>query len=521
MLRTEFITSPSGTSRPLDPRPEVDSDELWLAKFKSKGGKKGKKKGKGTSTSPSFIPSSDIVPVNSDYRTDSPLSRFLPSSVTQMTGYSPLNPTSSLQDEFHASNLSALGTDSDFPTNAKSPLAFARHMLVPTPLSRVPSEGSASDSASQSTTSYEAIRPQLFQQAFIESINGGKFDDTEIYVYSARSRSGQVHKPRSIRARRAFLNAASQKFEYDIGPAALIQGHVDSSRKAGRQEYDYDMDSDLDEYEVEPTTGGNQISTSPQKKSDDAAAGGTPKSTVLNLSDGDVLSLDGFGSETGLSEILQDITPGTLSTTAPKPPLSLETTAAVLSWRNEHETRDATPRDAPSDLPGRTSPFVEQTPVTPVSQPATLKGEVTLFMPNSAHRTWQSLLLYLYNDYIEFAPLRSQRGHGVLLNPTGLSCSPKSMYRLATKLGLEHLRQKAFQAIEQSLSKENIVKELFSDFTWRYPEILVMQTNVFYKHSCEAMVQKEMSETFQEIALGRLPHSSIVLSSLFNRQLYI
>ena len=59
------------------------------------------------------------------------------------------------------------------------------------------------------------------------------------------------------------------------------------------------------------------------------------------------------------------------------------------------------------------------------------------------------------------------------------------MYRLASKvrctfvllsvilngtsnqLELENLKQQAFSAIELDLTKDNIVKELFSDFTWR------------------------------------------------------
>ena len=35
------------------------------------------------------------------------------------------------------------------------------------------------------------------------------------------------------------------------------------------------------------------------------------------------------------------------------------------------------------------------------------------------------------------------------------------------KLELENLKQQAFSAIELALTKDNIVKELFSDFTWR------------------------------------------------------
>ena len=51
----------------------------------------------------------------------------------------------------------------------------------------------------------------------------------------------------------------------------------------------------------------------------------------------------------------------------------------------------------------------------------------------------------------------------------------------------------------------------------RYPEILVMETNIFSRYSTEEVVQSAMSQAFEDIAYGQLPHSSIVLSSLFKR----
>lgn len=35
------------------------------------------------------------------------------------------------------------------------------------------------------------------------------------------------------------------------------------------------------------------------------------------------------------------------------------------------------------------------------------------------------------------------------------------------QLGLDALKEKSFAALTQALSRENIVDELFSDFTWR------------------------------------------------------
>lgn len=104
------------------------------------------------------------------------------------------------------------------------------------------------------------------------------------------------------------------------------------------------------------------------------------------------------------------------------------------------------------------------------------------------------------------------------------------------QLGLDGLKQKSFAALTQALSRENIVHELFSDFTWRcvgprastgpgtltntprrYPEVLKMQTDVFHRYSSDAGVQAAMAEKFKDIAYGQLPHSSVVLNSLFMR----
>ena len=118
----------------------------------------------------------------------------------------------------------------------------------------------------------------------------------------------------------------------------------------------------------------------------------------------------------------------------------------------------------------------------------------SLFELTIALYSWQALLLYLYNDHLEFANLRSE-GRAPSAAAVGIAspqCSPKSMYRLADKvckcsgttqttlcltsvvaqLGLADLKGEAFKAIEERLSKENIVKELFSDFTWRYVAIV-------------------------------------------------
>ncbi|TCD69277.1 hypothetical protein EIP91_008212 [Steccherinum ochraceum] len=141
---------------------------------------------------------------------------------------------------------------------------------------------------------------------------------------------------------------------------------------------------------------------------------------------------------------------------------------------------------------------------------------------DGAYKTWQALALYLYDpeDHIAFTPLRSFDRTPLLSNTDHgeWRCSPKSMYRLAHKLKLKDLQAKAQKHIEANLTADNIVHELFSDFTWRYQDILRMETDVFHQlHSRDTngVVDDAMEQIFERIAAGELPHSSGVLKSLF------
>lgn len=157
----------------------------------------------------------------------------------------------------------------------------------------------------------------------------------------------------------------------EICPPLLIAGPVSPSRASARPEYGYDADSDLEECEEDTlSSNGNATRTkgtgSPPKKASGTqskfeahyefwhtrfnghmylAPATTPASAVMNLSDNDILSLDGFGSEAGLSEILQETNMNDATYSSRNPSLSLETNAEILSWRNVQEQRDSTPRD--------------------------------------------------------------------------------------------------------------------------------------------------------------------------------
>ncbi|EKM54427.1 uncharacterized protein PHACADRAFT_185353 [Phanerochaete carnosa HHB-10118-sp] len=521
--------------RPITPGGDAISDELGFAS-KWKLSKKSKKGGKG----PSRLRES----VNSDL--DSPATAFA-AAVNQTTGFSPLNPTMPLQEDFNvlspppSKTVLAVQTPpqprreflrdpSQPPTRRQSPSPTEKPPVpeLPPPTPPIPDTP-----VPPPRPSFESVRPTLFRKAFFDSIGGAKFDDTQIYLCSARSKAGVAHRPKAVHARSDFLHAASVIFTEDIYGRCIIDVSSVHGKRSDRVEYSYDCDSDLEECEEEPAekktfrraspaTSTRPATLSKTTTSNDA----TPKSAAsatLSATDIDVVSLDDFNSAASLSlsEETEETAVGSIERAAPaKPILSLETNDSILKWRDEHPKGTAIPlvdlrlpvqiEDASAS---KTQSSVEETIVL---ERKNLPQERTLFIPESAYRTWQALLLFLYNDFLEFAPLRSQGGRRTSFT-NGVSCSPKSMYRLATKLGLEKLRELSFGALEMALSKENVVEELFSDFTWRYPDVLRMETEVFHRYASEPSVQSALQEKFQDIAYGQMPHSSVVLSSLFQR----
>lgn len=149
---------------------------------------------------------------------------------------------------------------------------------------------------------------------------------------------------------------------------------------------------------------------------------------------------------------------------------------------------------------------------------------------DSAYPTFKALLFFLYTDTVEFAPLTSsflpsdvaaddapssnssvslfasRRGrvpsgrfseemekarkkrksliesHLASYPEKPSPCSAKAMYRLADKLDIPDLKQRAQDHIAMSLTIQNIVWEVFSGFTAHYPDILKMETDFLLKY---------------------------------------
>ncbi|KAL5519976.1 hypothetical protein ACEPAG_1636 [Sanghuangporus baumii] len=171
-----------------------------------------------------------------------------------------------------------------------------------------------------------------------------------------------------------------------------------------------------------------------------------------------------------------------------------------------------------------------------------------------AYTTYRAVLYYLYTDSIIFAPLASsflvpssatglssshslppRPGEGQNVNvarpavhrensesgPTSRTawirqwelqnpgnptpCSAKAAYRVADKLGLSDLKDRAFQHIVKSLTIHNVPYEMFSSFSSTFEDVRKMEVAFFLEHWNEIRASQSMQKVWQQIRVGRHP----------------
>ncbi|KAI0084787.1 hypothetical protein BDY19DRAFT_1077254 [Irpex rosettiformis] len=84
-------------------------------------------------------------------------------------------------------------------------------------------------------------------------------------------------------------------------------------------------------------------------------------------------------------------------------------------------------------------------------------------------------------------------------------CSAKAVYRLADKLDLQELKERAFQHIVKSLTVDNVAYEVFSDFSAAFEDVRKIEVAFFLKHWSEIRGSEAMRNVWQQIRLGRHP----------------
>lgn len=138
------------------------------------------------------------------------------------------------------------------------------------------------------------------------------------------------------------------------------------------------------------------------------------------------------------------------------------------------------------------------------------KGRVVC-IHDFAFQTWQALVLFLYTGEITFCDLQStgKRQSSAELPPT--ACSPKSMYRVAHMLELKELQDLCLKNIQSQLAAANIVAEVFSVFTSRYPEVSKIEIKAFKQYYTTCVDERE--KMMLKVARGEVPHCGEVLNA--------
>jgi hypothetical protein len=313
----------------------------------------------------------------------------------------------------------------------------------------------------------------LVQSAMKQTLSGGVFIDTKLYAYSKRKSGGIVGDPLPVYSNSSVLRASSSYFEGLLGGGfreddiEYLDAGFPQNRMSSTEEYDYFSDSDLEDDE----------------------------------------------EESEIKEQKNDVAP---------PPLTIET--AELSTKSQRQAKSVTDDSFITNM--AEAPSIGMALVSDLSgvSPPGRRGRV-IVIREVAYKTLRALIYYLYTDKVAFAPLRSQ---GTKSSNTSAQstldeyhspppCSPKSMYRVADRFGLDDLKKKAEQDIRSKLTSENILTELYSTFTSSYDKISQMEISFACDKSRAKVISSGITEWTKQVASGELVHSADVLSSLVKK----
>lgn len=181
-------------------------------------------------------------------------------------------------------------------------------------------------------------------------------------------------------------------------------------------------------------------------------------------------------------------------------------------------------------------------------------SKMTVVVRDIAYTTYRAMLYYLYTDSIVFAPLSSSfmgnnsgtaraasssvvslpstppEGSGQVPGAKRVAqqdsastrsewisdwmknnpgrpapCSAKAAYRVADRLDLGELKERAAQHIFKSLTVDNIALEVFSPFAAAFDEIRKVEIDFFLTHWQEIRASESMRDVWQQIRNGRHP----------------
>ncbi|KAF9642810.1 hypothetical protein BDM02DRAFT_3273313 [Thelephora ganbajun] len=139
-----------------------------------------------------------------------------------------------------------------------------------------------------------------------------------------------------------------------------------------------------------------------------------------------------------------------------------------------------------------------------------------------AWKTWMSLLSYAYTNEMSFAPLQTSAHDSGSVADAKVQqpqpCSPRSMYSLATALGIENIKDDALRDVQSKLSTSNIARELFTSFAASHKAVMDMEIQFFHENFTEKD-PKLLMDHIQRMASGEAPFFSTTLSLVYGKLL--
>ncbi|KAF9649997.1 hypothetical protein BDM02DRAFT_3268320 [Thelephora ganbajun] len=145
--------------------------------------------------------------------------------------------------------------------------------------------------------------------------------------------------------------------------------------------------------------------------------------------------------------------------------------------------------------------------------------EVVMLM-SGAWKTWMSLLSYAYTNEMTFAPLQTSTRDGGPVADAKVQqpqqCSPRSMYSLATALGIKNIEENALSDIRSKLSTSNITQELFTSFAASHKTIMDMEIQFFHENFTKKN-PKLLMDHIRRMGSGQAPFFSATLGLVYDK----
>ncbi|KAF8554153.1 hypothetical protein OG21DRAFT_1509308 [Imleria badia] len=347
---------------------------------------------------------------------------------------------------------------------------------------------------------------ELLEELARQCLLGEEPAATQFHLFSARSvSSGQVMKPLVLRGNNSFLAKGSKYFldllSSDTNPSdpSLIDVTSDNDIPGNVpiDDYGYESDSDLDDDDPIPVPNLE----APMDQS--AASQTSPPEASAETQTKD----DSESSEDAFESVSSDI-----FVTSP------EKSGAIESFP---ENKDAAISVASSETASQEIADNKRKGKQP-AMCLQFWGGRHVFVKDTAFQTWYTLMNYLYTGKISFLPLSSLAPGGKHLSSTssldGPRCSAKSMYRLACKVRLDHLRDEALAYVRSNLTEDNILQELSCSLVYKYPQLLETELDMLYSHIASPPVVANFA-AFAESIVRELPHGVDIIVGIHTRLL--